>query len=343
MEARWFNREVMKISLAAAVLALLVSIACGNGRGAETDQNQPQKEPEIPTGGNLDEMPPAVIKAKVQPLFIVASQVAPLALASRDRYLSWAQPDLGSANQPVEALGLVEITGSAERMAKAIELSKSVPPDAEELIALAEAFKHRLSEGEPILAEAHSYYSKGEYRSDGYQRGREMHPKVVSSLNAMVEAGTKLDDEISRLLDITHEAELAASAARDPRSVEYLSRVVYSKAKIAEKESSAADDPQIVARLQPAVNELREAVTNLKRRIEADPSRNAIYFSFVSRGELLITEVSERVRRMKMRPPFSTEERNRLKTPMGWTVPGAMARTQRAFFELRQAYFSLKF
>jgi hypothetical protein len=136
---------------------------------------------------------------------------------SRGRYLQWVESEeRGPTGRERNVYGLYEIGGNLAGCQTAIQTSNAAPPAIAELHAATTAYGAALTEVAAKVAEAYTYYERENYRDDGFERGRALHPGLMAAFNAFRAASRELDDRVNTANRGVTERRIAR-LANDPR------------------------------------------------------------------------------------------------------------------------------
>lgn len=127
-------------------------------------------------------------------------------LDSWKRYTSWVDLKKGlTGKEKYPGWGLYSLYDDVIKkyVPKALEVVKEEPA-LPALDRAAQIYSEALITLHPIVDEANSYYSRQDYRDDQFEKGKELHPKLVAAFTNFIKAREAFDAELTptkKLLD----------------------------------------------------------------------------------------------------------------------------------------------
>jgi hypothetical protein len=333
---RFFNCALSRALLAAGLCAALV--ACGRKDDA------PAAAPAA--AGATAAAPAAASKAsaidsvgaKLQGYIECYNQLDGKAQRSISRYASWVRDmKAGPTGNEMVVYGLYEVdTEGVAKCSKTFSQVAAAKPALAKLDAAGATYISALAAMDKLVAEAHTYYDRENYKDDKFVKGRAMHAPLAGSFEAFRQAS----NAFSAALDVENDAMLAAQLAEiektEGRKLTYFRMALMSKAKqlaatIGEESFDAAKAGEQMATYEKITDEaLAYAKANAG---DLPPS----WSSLASATEEVRKSGKERVRRIRDNVPYNEGEKMMLKPGSAWMVDGSSEKFIKAYNSLVDA------
>jgi len=170
-----------------------------------------------------------------------------------------------------------------------LQAARTRPPRFAELETAGEAYARALGRLETIVNQARDYYEQGNYKDDGFAKGKALHPGLLAAWDEFRLAHRALNDEVVRLNDELEQAELARLDKAAGQRLTYLARKMLLEAKQLVRAGSVADASGLeLAEFRPRLEAYEASVDALK----AYAAAHAEEAKGVSRLELVIDSAS---------------------------------------------------
>ncbi|MBK6535848.1 MAG: DUF3829 domain-containing protein [Deltaproteobacteria bacterium] len=126
--------------------------------------------------------PDEQVSAKLDPYITQClNRFSSSVLRSRRRYLSWTTAVDGPTGRERNVFGLFQVSGNPADCAAAAQRSAQMQPSLPDVEAAAQRYIAALQTVQPVIEQAHAYYSRNNYRDDQMAQGRAMHAPLMQA------------------------------------------------------------------------------------------------------------------------------------------------------------------
>lgn len=267
-------------------------------------------------------------------------------IKSYNRYLSWANKDMGPTGKETNIYGLFELSDGMsckEGINKAKTTGRSIP----DLEKAADEFINAFIELEPLAVEAYAYYQQKNYEDDGMAKGKELHSKLIFSFDKFSIANNKFNEELDKLVAELDTEELSR-LEKSGQKAQYLSTKALVLANKINKQGNVDDFHQIeINSFTEKVNEYEKNYNEMKDYAEKNKTEIDDYFgygSFVTEAERFLTSSKQLMRRVRDKQEYDTGEKMILENEAGaWMVEGSPAALLNSYNRLIDSSNNLDF
>ena len=237
------------------------------------------------------------------------------------RYASWLHDiDQGPTGKETLVYGLYDISGDGQDCADAITKAKGMEPPIADLETAADQYITALKSAIVQVKGIYPYYNHGDYKDDGFQKGRAAHPALLAAFKNFQQANKNFDTEVDKLEDSVLNKRLNDLKGNAAKKYEYAIVNTSIRSKNILRLVKNTEYPQLKAEdLQPLIEEFEKAVDELKTA----GSGKSLSSFYVSACDEFLTASKELMRRVRDKKPFNDFERRQLGTSGGWMVDGS--------------------
>lgn len=299
---------------------------------ARTAATEPTKAP-----------PPAEVRvapepgpgAKLQGYIECYNQVTEGAHRTISRYASWVKDMKGGpTGQEKVVYGLYET--DSEQIAqcqKSFAHTAAMKPALPQLDKAAASYIEALAAMDKLVAEAYTYYDRGNYKDDQFAKGRALHAPLAASFETFKAASVAFSDALDTENDIVLNAQLAEVEKTEGRKLTYFQMALMSQAKQLSRTvgEETFDVPKAVEKLAAFEKITDEAQAYAKAHAGEVPMN---WFTLDDASESFRKAAKERVRRLRDNVPYSAGEKMMLKPGSAWMVEGSAEKLVRAYNDL---------
>jgi hypothetical protein len=262
--------------------------------------------------------------------------------SSISRYSSWVKDmKTGPTGKETIVYGLYKIDPDATQSCKKdFAQAASQAPAMATLDADGQAYIQALDALSTVVQEANTYYDRGNYKDDGFAKGKQLHPQLVARMETFEAASAKFSDELDVQNDQVLEARMRQLEKEQGRTLPYLQMAAMSRAKqligfIQADTFDAAKAAERMDAYEKSADELQAYVTAHK---DAVPM---MWSSYASALETYRKAAKERIRRIRDHVAYTHGEQMLLNPGSSWMVDGSEGQVTRAYNGLVEAGNSL--
>jgi hypothetical protein len=237
---------------------------------------------------------------------------------SLDRYASWVKnTDAGPTGNERIVYGLYSVRGT-QACQKALEQAKAMPPAMPELDQAAAAFVASLGPLEATITEAYAYYDRGNYKDDGFAKGKALHKPLTEQGKTFTAASKQLSGALDNANDALQQAQLQQMEKEDGRNLSYyhLSTMIQTKAVM----RLLLRDDVDVAQAGAKIEALEQTIDEMNK---ASGDKPGMWSSYQSSVENFRKAAKDLWRRQRDKTPYAIGEKSLLGTSGGWMVEGS--------------------
>jgi Protein of unknown function (DUF3829) len=183
---------------------------------------------------------------------------------SRQRYLTYV-PRTGPTGRET-SVDLYRLpVGAASSCSAGLTRSKAMPPAEPKLEAAGSEFALAATEIDRLMTEMDSYYETGLFRSDKWQKGKAMHPRLIAAWDRFSKADTNLHDTLDGLTKPLAQRVLGRIEREDGKRFRYgRKKVLITARELVEASDPIGDDDDLDPSLYTAsYTELEKALDEL--------------------------------------------------------------------------------
>lgn len=262
--------------------------------------------------------------------------------SSISRYSSWVKDmKAGPTGKETVVYGLYKIDPDATQSCKK-DFAKAAgqAPAMAKLDADGQAYIQALDALSTVVQEANTYYDRGNYKDDGFAKGKQLHPQLVERMEAFEAASGKFSDELDVQNDQVLETRMQQLEKEQGRTLPYLQMAAMSRAKqlVGFIQAETFDVAKAAERLdayEKSADELQAYVTAHK---------DAVPMMWSSYGDALESyrkAAKERIRRIRDHVAYTHGEEMMLNAGSSWMVDGSEGQVTKAYNGLVEAGNSL--
>jgi hypothetical protein len=264
------------------------------------------------------------------------------ALQSWTRYASWiGDKKTGPTGRERNVFGLYALSADPKACRKAVTAALPMATSTPLLDLAAEGFAASVETLVPAVNAASLYYEHGDYKDDGFVRGRAMHAELVAVFDAFKKADAALGAEIDTVQDALDARELARlEGDESQRGRWHLKRTAVSAKGLLRAATPVGDGaPKIdLAGLVSAEARFEEARAAFGKWCAESPTEAAPLASYARGLEQLELGGKELVARVRDKRPYSTGEKMNLGGQNEWMVPGSPGRVVARYNAVIEAF-----
>lgn len=273
------------------------------------------------------------------------------ALQSWTRYASWiGDKKHGPTGKERNVFGLYALAADPKACRKAVTAVLPLVTSTPLLDLAAEGFAASVEALVPAVNAASLYYEHGDYKEDGFVRGRAMHAELVAAFDAFKKADAALGAELDTAQDALDARELARlEGDESQRGRWHLKRTaVQAKGLLRAATPGALGGPagEPAGKLDPAgvagaEARFEEARAAFGRWCAEHPTEATPFASYARGLEQLELAGKELVARVRDKRPYSTGEKMNLGGQNEWMVPGSPGRVVARYNAVIEAFNAL--
>lgn len=264
------------------------------------------------------------LSAKTSAYIECYNAISGRAMYSIDRYRSWVKDmENGPTGKEGIVYGLYELNDYAIDDCKtSIPAAVAAEPKAPELDKAADTYlKATVALNEKVI-EAERYYSRENYKDDGFAKGKAMHKPLVEAMQAFVAANRELSAQLEKQSDAAMRAQLVDIEKAEGKGFNYWMTSTMIEAKAAA--DLLTQETFDVAKAQKIITAYEDSADKLTDLIKSDDSNERLrYISLPSSLEDYRKAIKERMRRIRDNQPYSEGEQMMLNPSSGWMVDGS--------------------
>jgi len=290
--------------------------------------------------------PDEQVSAKLDPYITQClNRFSSSVLRSRRRYLSWTTAVDGPTGRERNVFGLFPVSGNPADCAAAAQRSAQMQPSLPDVEAAAQRYIAALQTVQPVIEQAHAYYSRNNYRDDQMAQGRAMHAPLMQAFNSFEEANRQLSAAVEHHQDLATTQLLARLQSDPSRQFEYrlrsnqrLARQIVNlvdKAQVSNEGFIEGIDPAALLALTGAYE---AGIDAMARDAAARPSEAAavrMYSSYARASDEYLTAAKSFARRLRDHVAYNPRD---LEGPFADSRDGTPQRVVREFNDLVRAY-----
>lgn len=334
------SKIVTRGILAAAMMLPLLACNKGDpdsGRSPETPASDTPAKSTVKLAGGSG--PNAKLAQKLNEYVDCFNAVDGDARGSADRYTSWiGDLDKGPTGneRSVNVLGDLR-SSDLDRCTQSIEAALKAEPSLPALDAAAKRYLETLTVLVPLTSQAHAYYDHGDYKDDGFAKGKQMHMPLMMAFGRFIYASDAYNAEIEKESDALTVSELAGIEASQGRHAAYYRLALVSKGKALAKQLN--EKKPDIAGITTSVDAYG-ALVDESRKATAGPSEAPIGWSpFQTTAEKFLKDSKDRMRRIRDNTPYSQGDQMLMEGSPGgaWMVEGSPDRIFKSYNDLVDA------
>lgn len=277
----------------------------------------------------------AAVDDKLQTYIGCYNQLDQPAQRTISRYKSWVK-NMATGPTGSEKLiyGLYPINAeSIQECQLSFAEVGAIKPALEALDTAARGYIDSLGALLQVVAPAHSYYDRENYKDDQFAKGKELHAGLVKSMQDFQQASELFSTQIELENDKLLAAELARIEKTQGRKLAYWHRALMNEAK--QLIAIIGDEDFSVEAATTRMNAF-EAVADSAMAYGKTNQDEApmTWFTIEQSAENFRKAAKERVRRLRDKTPYSDGEKMMLKPGSAWMVDGSTEKAIKAYNSL---------
>ena len=255
------------------------------------------------------------------------------------RYVSWmANAEKGPTGKERSVNVLGEVTPyELESCTKAINQASKAKPTLPALDAAATQYLADLTTLQPLVSQAHLYYSQEDYKDDGFAKARQMHPPLMKAFNSFMKSSDQFGAEVEKENNEVVAAQLVEIEKSEGRHSRYYRLALVTQAKpLATLFTSSAPD---VTEMTKAIDAYSTLLSEAEKATASEAGKPLTWSIFQDNAGTFLKDCKDRMRRIRDKTPYSTGEQSLLKGSgnSGWMVSGSPMRVLKSYNELVEA------
>jgi hypothetical protein len=224
-----------------------------------------------------------------------------------------------------------------ESCTKAINQASKAKPTLPALDAAATQYLADLTTLQPLVSQAHLYYSQEDYKDDGFAKGKQMHPPLMKAFNSFMKSSDQFGAEVEKENNEVVAAQLVEIEKSEGRHSRYYRLALVTQAKpLATLFTSSAPD---VTEMTKAIDAYSTLLSESEKATASEAGKPLTWSIFQDNAGTFLKDCKDRMRRIRDKTPYSTGEQSLLKGSgnSGWMVSGSPMRVLKSYNELVEA------
>ncbi|WP_266156539.1 YiiG family protein [Dyella silvatica] len=257
---------------------------------------------------------------------------------SISRYSSWVKDmKAGPTGKETVVYGLYKIDPDATQSCKK-DFAKAAgqSPAMAKLDAEGQTYIQALDALSTVVLEADTYYDRGNYKDDGFAKGKQLHPQLVERMDAFEAASEKFSDELDVQNDQVLEARMQQLEKEQGRTLPYLQMATMSRAKqlVGLIQGETFDVAKASERMDAYEKSADELLAYVSAHKDAAPGMWGRYNSTL---EDFRKAAKGRIRRIRDHVAYTEGEKMMLEPASSWMVEGSGGQVTKAYNSLVEA------
>lgn len=228
---------------------------------------------------------------------------------SRNRYLSWADENLGPTGKERHIYGLYDINAST--CLPHLDRAKTLPPSLPDVESAAAEYRKALEELDPLVKRASDYYDQNDYKDDKMAKGKALHSELMNGFAKFEQVSKGFEERVLALNDAVNDRQFARLEKDPSRRLQYLAQKSQNEAKALIKVSSVAELKELdLQKYDVALQTYDRALTELEDYIaahKAEADKSSGLSSYVSDSKTFLKSAKELLRRKRDNKDFNKE------------------------------------
>lgn len=150
---------------------------------------------------------------------------------SEEHYYAWAPKDAPPSEKSKDIKGILSTYIDPKRCVDAVTKSNQLTPHDAALEAAATRYGAALTAMRPVLDDARTYYEARGYKTDKFEKAKQLHQSLVKAYDEFDAANHALGERIDVIQDEEDARDLSRIEKSEGRKLPYLVRAAYVKAK----------------------------------------------------------------------------------------------------------------
>jgi hypothetical protein len=263
------------------------------------------------------------------------------------RYAEWvADMKAGPSGSEKDVLGLYEVTGDPARCSVAITKSNAMKPANPVLEKAATDYGAALTAVLPLVDEAYKYYDRGDYKTDKFAKGKELHPKLVTAFEAFNKANEAFTIQLEELQEGLDQRLLAVIEQQDGKRLRWHTKNTLVAAKNVMHEGDDRIDRIDAAKLGTLVDTYAKALDELDAYAKAHKAETEKAFwmdSYIAESQKYVKSARDLLHRIHDKKGFTENEKQWLGRNTGWMVDGSPSQLVARYNDVAKAYNNVHF
>ena len=237
---------------------------------------------------------------------------------SLNRYASWVKDmNIGPTGNERIVYGLYPVN-SAQDCKKAIASANAIPPKMPALEHAASAYAASLEPLEATIGEAYTYYDRGNYKDDGFAKGKTLHQALAEQAKTFSATHKQFSEALEDANDQLQQAQLQKMEKEGGRNVAYyhLSTMIQAKALM----RSLMQDNVDIEKTSAQIDTFEKTVDEMAK---APGNKPMMWDSYTGNVEDFRKAAKALYRRLRDKTPYNAGESSLLGTSGGWMVDGS--------------------
>jgi hypothetical protein len=276
--------------------------------------------------------------------------------SAQDRYRSWCNENTGPTGQERNVWGIFQVTGETTRCAEAVQRAAVMSPSLPVIERAASQYVVALNSVVPMINQTYTYYSRQNYRDDGFAQGRQLHGPLIVALRQFSAAHRALSDSVNDVQDRNNELLLARIQNDPSRRLEYLVKLSLRTGKRLMRigREGTIDREGYINITAPQdrtfltlATEYEQNVDQLQSYVTMNPAAGArltMLSSYLRESNQYLLSVKNMARRIRDGVPYTSSERFRIfNATFGRYVEGTPENVLDRYNSLVRTYNYLRF
>lgn len=321
-------------TLVCVVLILTATLGCRRlselaKKGANSDDPTTSSTPYKSDGGAEDN---SLVKKTNFYISECFNKYSNRIVQSHNRYAMWVKDmAVGPTGKEQNIYGLYDVTGDGSDCEKAVADAKAIDPEMPEIEAAADKYVVALKDVLKNVKDVYNYYEQGDYKDDGFAKGKAAHPALIESFKNFKEINTTFAAEVDKLEDQVAEQQMEKLREQPDKRYEYLIVESGVKAKKIKTLLQNKEYAQITAdEMSPMITDFESTVEEL-RKVD---SKKVTGTGYTRSCDEFAKASKEMMRRIRDGKKFSDSEERFIATGAGWMVEGSSGKVIKAYNDM---------
>lgn len=230
---------------------------------------------------------------------------------SWSRYLSWVNVERGPTGKERIIYGLYSVSASSARESiAAARKAADTEPAAPALDAAAKELATAFETVFPIMNEAHDYYDRKDYMSDGASGAKRLHGQIVPAARSFIAARDKLEQRQEELKDQLDTLELARIEKTDGKQYRWhMKRTMILAKKAVDLMPKNPRQPGDMKDFDAAISKLADAAREFDAYVR-DTGKSGSFDSYPRDIVGRLREIKDKVAKRQADPTFYSMDYN---------------------------------
>lgn len=214
---------------------------------------------------------------------------------------------------------------------KGINEASKASPKLPVLDAAAIQYLADLTTLQPLVSQAHLYYSQEDYKDDGFAKGKQMHQPLIKAFDRFMKSSDQFDAEVEKENNAVVAAQLVEIEKSEGRHCRYYRLALVTQAKqLAALLTSPAPDMDGMTK---AIDAYSTLLAEAEKATASEADKPSNWYNFRVSTVNFLKDCKDRMRRIRDKTPYSTGEQLML-GKSGWMISGSPMCVLKSYNEL---------